>query len=93
MQKILDEIKKERIRQDQKWGGSQADDKRKATDWSDDIISYAILAKQMYKMGSPEKFRRRMLQIAALSVAALESFDRSFNKKTELFEEIISEWT
>lgn len=67
----------ERARQDSKWGGAQADDARKTPmDWCLDIEAYNTWACQMYRMGSPEKYRHRMMQIAALAIAACESYDR-----------------
>jgi len=76
MKKILDEISEERIRQYKKGYTFSHDDKKPLEEFCDDIIAYATWAKQMLKMGSPEKYRRRMKQIGALSVAACESFDR-----------------
>lgn len=74
---ILDEVDGERSRQDEKFGGPDKDDARKhIVDWIQDIEAYTAWAKQMYRMGSPDKYRRRMMQIAALAVAACESFDR-----------------
>lgn len=74
---VLNEVAAERSRQNQKWGGPTADDARKTPeDWCLDIDAYNTWACQMHRMGSPEKYRRRMIQIAALAVAAVESFDR-----------------
>jgi len=67
----------ERTRQDVKFGGAQADDARKNEEnWCNDIEAYVVWARQMHRMGSPDKYRRRMMQIAALAIAACESFDR-----------------
>ena len=75
---VLPAVVAERARQDGKWGGPQVDDARKTQeDWCNDIEAYAVWARQMHRMGSPDKYRRRMLQIAALAVAACESFDRN----------------
>lgn len=74
---IFEEIAEERARQDSKWGGPQIDDCRKTPEcWCQDLEAYIVWARQMNRMGSPEKYRRRMLQVAALAVAACESFDR-----------------
>jgi hypothetical protein len=74
---LLAELAAERTRQDEKWGGAQVDDARKTPeDWCLDIEAYNTWACQMHRMGSPEKYRRRMLQVAALALAACESFDR-----------------
>jgi hypothetical protein len=76
---IYDEIKAERKRQDSKWGGPAEDDAKKGLKaWCADIEAYNTWANQMARMGSPEKYRRRMMQVAALAVAACESYDRQF---------------
>lgn len=79
MEKILEEIRKERVRQDEKWGGPEHDDAHDIEEWIEFIQSYASWAKTNYKMNSPDKFRRRMVQVAALAVAAVESFDRKIS--------------
>lgn len=74
---VLAAVVAERARQDGKWGGAQADDARRTPEeWCNDIEAYVVWARQMHRMGSPDKYRRRMMQIAALAVAACESFDR-----------------
>lgn len=74
---VMNEIATERERQNKKFGGPDADDQRKAPqDWCNDIEAYIAWARQMDRMGSPDKYRRRMMQVAALAVAACESFDR-----------------
>lgn len=74
---VIGEVKAERRRQDEKWGGPEADDRRKSVEaWLLDIEAYVAWCRQMYRMGSPDKYRRRMIQVAALVVAALESHDR-----------------
>jgi hypothetical protein len=40
------------------------------------IEDYAGWARVMAGMSSPDKYRRRMVQVAALAVAAIESHDR-----------------
>jgi len=75
--KVLNEVVEERTRQDGKWGGAQADDARKTPEeWCSDIEAYVVWARQMHRMGSQDKYRNRMKQIAALAVAACESYDR-----------------
>lgn len=79
---IYVEISEERIRQNFKWGGPDCDDARKTQeDWCEDIIAYATWAKQMARCCSPERYRRRMMQIATLAVAACESFDRKLGEQ------------
>jgi hypothetical protein len=71
------EVGAERERQDAKWGGPEADDARKTpADWVQDIDSYVTWAGQMARMGDLNKYRRRMMQVAALALAACEHYDR-----------------
>jgi hypothetical protein len=76
---VYDEIKAERERQDAKWGGPGHDDAEPPMAWVDYITRYASWAGMMALMGGAEgraKYRRRMMQVAALAVAACEAFDR-----------------
>ena len=74
---VYNEVSQERHRQDKKFGGPDIDDIRKGpVDWIEDIEGYLAWSKQMHRMNSPEKYRRRMLQVAALAVAACQSYDR-----------------
>jgi hypothetical protein len=78
---VIDEVVAERLRQDEKWGGPEADDSRKDEfAWTADIQAYTTWANQMARMGSGEKYRRRMMQVAALAVAACESYDRCYKR-------------
>ena len=78
---IIKEILEERTRQDGKWGGPEHDDIHNPENWCDFIIAYATWAKQMDVNNSPMKYRRRVMQIGALVVAACESFDRKRGDK------------
>lgn len=73
---VLEELSLERQHQDGKWGGPAHDDQRGPFDWVRNIRNYVGWAEQMADMDSPDKYRRRMIQIAALAVAAVESHDR-----------------
>ena len=79
MSKIIDEVIAERQRQiDKGYFPLSWDDKTKTfEDWCSDIEAYVAWARQMYRMKSPMKYRHRMKQIAALAVAACESYDRT----------------
>lgn len=73
-----DDIREERSRQDEKWGGPDHDDEHERDDWTyfiDDKMVYAEQAE------SDAEYRRRMIQIAALAVAAVESLDRHVARK------------
>lgn len=67
------QIAGERERQNDKWGGPSHDLQHGPRDWAAFITEHlgkALSAKR------PEEYRRRMLQVAALSVAAIETLDR-----------------
>lgn len=73
---VLDEIAAERRRQDSKWGGPDNDDTYTPGIWVQLIQDYAGWSRVMAGMDSPLKYRKRMMQVAALAVAAVESHDR-----------------
>jgi hypothetical protein len=68
-QSILDEIDRERDAQDKQWGGETHDDSHEQYDWLR-FIDY-----QENRMNSND-YRERMIKIAALAIAAVESYDR-----------------
>ena len=71
MERILDEIRDERKRQDEQWGGPNHDDKHHPGQWLEYIKKF------WDKANNPrDNFRHRMIQVAALAVAAVESHDR-----------------
>jgi len=76
MERILEEIAAERERQDGKWGGPDHDDTHTPFDWERWIKTYSAWARQMAEGGAHKKCRRRLIQTAALAVAAVESLDR-----------------
>jgi hypothetical protein len=73
---VLVDVAEERIRQDEKWGGSVNDDQWDALDWHEMIADYNAWARRMVAMESYDKARRRYIQVAALAVAAVEALDR-----------------
>ena len=73
--KILDDIEAERRRQITKWSGKFDDAAYSPEDWYSMIADYNAWARRMGAMGSPEKQRRRLIQVAALAVAAVEVID------------------
>jgi hypothetical protein len=72
---ILHEVDDERMRQDRQWGGIKHDDKHTPADWVLFIIAHANKAIRH------DNYRERMLKVAALAVAAVESYDRKANKR------------
>lgn len=72
----------ERERQDRKWGGPEHDDQKSPNDFVQHIEDYAGWARVMAGMGSFEKYRRRMIQVAALAGAAIEAADRAMKRNS-----------
>lgn len=66
----------ERARQDAKWGGPAHDDHHSVAEWVQLIEDYAGWSRVMAGMNSQDKARRRLIQVAALAVAAVEAMDR-----------------
>lgn len=73
---VLAEVGAERARQDGKWGGAAHDDKHSVAEFVQFIEDYAGWARMMDSLGSPLKARRRLMQVAAMAVAVVESLDR-----------------
>lgn len=72
----IDDVAAERARQDAKWGGPAHDDQHSTAEFVQLIIDYAGWSRVMYGMNSQDRTRRRLIQVAALAVAAVESIDR-----------------
>ena len=81
---VFEEIRAERARQDSRWGGPEHDDTHGPNDWC-----RLIRERNVYDLarGEEEKFRRRMVVIAALAVAGIETHDRMVGKSREAPEE------
>lgn len=84
---VMAGILNERLRQDDKWGGPEHDDGHVPRDWAAFIIDALGQAMNADTVGlipptgdqrfdKAHEYRRRMIQVAALAVAAVESFDR-----------------
>lgn len=74
-QKILAEIAAERRHQDLKWGGPSHDDGHHSHDWVAFIVRY--LGRAVVWPWDAETYRRAMVKVAALAVAAIEWVDRT----------------
>lgn len=72
---ILAEIDAERDRQDVTWGGPEHDDEHVPDNWSAFIEEHCFKALTALPHDRAT-YRRRMVEVAALAVAALESEDR-----------------
>jgi hypothetical protein len=77
LNKAITDVMAERWRQDAKWGGPGHDDHHTVAEWVQLIEDYAGWARVMAGMNSPEKARNRLIQVAALAVAAVEAMDRT----------------
>ncbi len=71
------DVAAERKRQDHKWGGPSHDDLHSVAQFVQWIRDYSAWARMMDSMRSPQKTRKRLIQVAALAVAAVESIDRT----------------
>lgn len=82
MYKILTDVENERRRQIGKWG-TESDYKRSIAEWVTLIQDYAGWARTMAGMNSMDKARNRLIQIAAMAVAAVEALDRNEDQTKE----------
>ncbi len=82
---IFMEIERERLYQDEKWGGPEHDDKHGIRDWLSFIVVY--LGKGVDRDADWGRrmsiSRYALIQVAALCVAAVEAFDRRIRKGLE----------
>ena len=78
MKKVLDEIAEERARQDEKWGGPAHDDEHVTADWIRFINNQSV---RVHSPDGVDDSRSRLLKIAALAVAGIESIDRKAMSK------------
>lgn len=75
-QAIFDEINAERVTQDSQWGGPSHDDGHTLNEWIAIIVRHVGLAASDGGDEVAKRFRRQMIRVAALAVAAVESLDR-----------------
>ncbi|MGI9434275.1 MAG: hypothetical protein ACR2Q4_05515 [Geminicoccaceae bacterium] len=77
MDQILSEIRKERDRQDEKYDGPDHDDSHYPGDWCLILAKYLGRAAAETIDAEPDTgFRDNMIKIAAVAIAATQSFDR-----------------
>ena len=77
MDRILDEIRRERDRQDEKYGGPDHDDSHYPGDWCLILSKYLGRASAETIDAKPDAaFRDNMIKIAAVAIAATQSLDR-----------------
>jgi hypothetical protein len=73
LQRTIEDVENERAHQEARWGVVN-DDRNTLDDWLTYILRYVTRA---HTANDPATVRRRLVQIAALAVAAVESFDRN----------------
>ncbi len=74
--RICEEIRRERECRDKKYGGPAKDDRLTPVEWRNLIWDYASLCYDLSKSETPEEFERRMIRVAALAVTAIQSSRR-----------------
>lgn len=87
LQTILDEIRVERDYQDCRWD-IDFDDENNLDNWVRYIITYCARASNF--QSPPSQQRRDMLKVAAIAVAACESFDRNKGFPPRHYEDIVA---
>jgi len=80
MNKVFDDIRIEREAQDIRWGGEAHDDQHAPEEWLDFIWRQVDRANDLIGTRADEEYRKRLIKIAALAVAAVESLDRYHEK-------------
>ena len=70
---ILREVKLERGRQDEKWGGPSHDDAHTVGDWAR-FIGQRV--NELHSIPSAQRQRELLIEVAALAIAATEALDR-----------------
>ncbi len=73
---IFAEVAIERAFQDAKSGGPEHDDRHTVSDWAAIIDARVALVERASNFDKSAGARRRLLQVAALAVAAIQSIDR-----------------
>lgn len=83
-QAIIAEIVLERIQQDAEHGGPEKDDQHSENDWLAILMRHVGLAASDEAKIDLARFRRQMIRVSALALAAVESIDRKAGKTTTL---------
>jgi hypothetical protein len=74
---VLNDVANERSRQDVLWGGAEHDDAHHPAEFVGFIEAYAQRARAGIEAEGVGETRHRLVQVAALAVAAIESLDRN----------------
>jgi hypothetical protein len=82
LERVLSEVRQERAMQDSLWGGPAHDDLHTPAGWMAVLCRHLGLAADDAGGIDPARFRRQMVRVAALAVAAVESRDRVTGRPT-----------
>lgn len=83
---LLGEVRYERHRQDLKWGGPDHDDRHTTAEFVEFIEGYVGRARML--ASNPGRARRRLVQVAALALAACECIDRASRVEPQNVKEV-----
>lgn len=75
-QRLYAQVEEERRAQDAQWGGAANDDLHSPRDWVALACRHLGLAVDDGRDHDPARWRRQMVRVAALALAAVESQDR-----------------
>jgi hypothetical protein len=74
--RVVNEVSSERKRQDDEWGGTEHDDQHDTRDWTGFLLDQCYRTDKAAMRGDLSEYRERLVKVAALAIAAVESFDR-----------------
>lgn len=77
---LFGQISRERVRQDEEWGGAEHDDEHEPLDWVRFIRKQCGIIANPPETGIVGGYESRMVKIAALAIAAIESYRRRSNQ-------------
>jgi hypothetical protein len=81
VRRVLADVEWERDKQNQQWGGNEHDDLHGPRDWAAFITEHLGKAlDEAEREREPERhsrYRRRLVEVAAVAVAAVETYDRA----------------
>lgn len=83
---VYQDIEDERERQDAQWGGPEHDDQHSYWDWLDYIERQSVRCQTAGLARNIPEMRARLIKIAALSVAAVQSLDRKQAEQARIWQ-------
>lgn len=72
---MIDDVLSERNRQDAKWGGIEHDITHSPNDWAAYVVRHLGRATIGAEIQDGREYRKRLVEVAALAVAAIEAYD------------------